>query len=204
MLSGIPAATHAGTTEGRPAAGAYCPLPEAGQKPVCLSPAEDRYGEFFAAVEGGHIADADAANVEADLSSGFGSQRAYLALSSISYGYWRLATRIARAPDADPALRERLSHWNAVLLAAYSKSQSDPLFSDALRTAALDLQSRSPQRGSDCEAAEECEPAEVLVRTLAAFDANSGLRAPLEQLIQRFQGGPEDETRVTRPVGDRQ
>ena len=68
----------------RPAAaqpGAYCPLPEPGQRPICLEPAQAHYADFFAAVERGRVTAADTAPVEADLDGRAGRERAYLALS---------------------------------------------------------------------------------------------------------------------------
>jgi hypothetical protein len=203
LQAATPAAPRAGTPGQKPAPGAYCPLPEAGQKPVCLSPAEAEYQAFFAAVDRGSIAEADTAALEADLSAGGESAQAYLALSSISYGYWRLATELASAPDADPALRERLRHWNELLLTAYGQSESDPHFRDAVRMAALDLQRHTPGHGTRCRPGETCEHADSLVSALAAFDSNAGLRTPLEQLMQRLWNDSETDAPLTRPASDR-
>lgn len=189
-------------------AGAYCPLPEKGQKPVCLSPAEAQYEEFFHAIEQGEIDDQQAATVEADLLRGAGGEQAYLALSSVSYGYYRLAGRVGQQPEADPALLARLSHWNKLLVDVYGESAAAPDFQRALREAAGDLHRRTPAAGDLCARSHstegECPGADGLVRALAQLDSNTGIRVPLSRLMNRVMGQPDPAASVTRPASGNQ
>lgn len=179
--------------------GAYCPLPEKGQKPVCLAPAEAAYGDFFEAVDAGAVSAAEAARVESDLSGASGDAQTYLALSSLSYGYYRLAEEVAASPEADPALSARLAHWNDLLLDLYGGPSTDATLRAAVREAAEDLQARVPS----CPASYPggCTHSEDLVRALAAVDGGASLRSPLSELLERIVGSESD---VTRPVSDAQ
>jgi hypothetical protein len=174
------------------AAGAYCPLPPPGQKPRCLGPAEAEYGEFFAALAGGLPADAATARVEADLAAGPASENAYLALSSVAYGYWQISERAA-ATHPDPALAARLERWNALLRRAYAASPADAPYRAAVREAALDLRRRAaPVRLRCVDAAgatAECDSTEAVLRGLDAASGEVGLRGALERLLERLFGG---------------
>jgi hypothetical protein len=193
---------------GKPTPGAYCPLPEKGQKPVCLSPAEARYEEFFQALERGEVDDRHTAAVEADLQAGTDPERAYLALSSVSYGYYRLADRVGSHPEADPALLARLSHWNRLLLEVYGETGGDSDFRQAVREAAVDLHRRTPAAGELCARSHsvegECPGADGLVRALAQIDSNAGIRAPLSKLMNRVVGRPTPNDPPTRPASGNQ
>jgi hypothetical protein len=172
-------------------AGAYCPLPPPGQTPRCLDPAKAQYGDFFASLEQGLPADAAAAPVEADLAAGAGSEHAYLALSSLAYGYWRLSERAAQSShDADLALR--LERWNALLRDAYAASADDARYRDALREAALDLRRRAPPVRVRCIDASgnttECSSTEVVLRGMDATAGEVGLRGALGRLLARIFG----------------
>lgn len=188
-------APAAEAAEGAAAAqpGAYCPLPEPGQKPVCLAPAEAKYGAFFAALERGAVSSDEAAAVESDLTPGADSEDAYLALSSLSYGYWRLAEQVGAEPDADPALHERLARWNLLMIELYNQAVDDPAFRAAVREAASDLHRRSPPRAAPCPNRYPggCVHTDQLVRALAAIDDTAGVRSPLGRLLQRMMRGDE-------------
>jgi hypothetical protein len=174
------------------AAGAYCPLPPPGQTPRCLDPAKVAYGEFFTALESGVPADADAARVESDLAGGAASANAYLALSSLAYGYWRLSERAA-AEQADPALALRLERWNALLREAYATSGGDAPYREAIREAVLDLRRRAPPvrlRCVDADGGETgCDSTEAVLRGIDATTAEVGLRGAFERLLERIFGG---------------
>ena len=103
--------------ESRPPPGAYCPFPAEGEKPACLQPATEAYAEFFAELETGAMSEEGAARVEADLAAGAASDRSYMALSSLAYGYFKLAERAA-AERGDPEMLARLERWNALLARA--------------------------------------------------------------------------------------
>ena len=89
------------------AAGAYCPLPEQGQVPECLKPAKAEFGDFFEAIEAGGVNDSQSRKLETAL-AGSSQEESYLALSSLAYGYFRLAQRAAADPSATPRLTARL------------------------------------------------------------------------------------------------
>jgi hypothetical protein len=203
-------ATPAISTDRKAAAqaGAYCPLPEKGQKPVCLSPAEAQYQDFFDAIERGEIEDHHAAAVEADLQRGASGDQAYLALSSVSYGYYRLAGLVGLQADADPGLLRRLAHWNDLLLDVYGESAADARFQQAVRAAAVDLHRRTPTAGDLCARSEhgeaECAGADVLVRALAQIDSSASIRAPLTSLMNRLVGDTTPPETVTRPASGKQ
>jgi hypothetical protein len=170
--------------------GAYCPLPEPGQTPVCLSPAQAAYGDFFDAVGRGQVPEHAASAVEADLRGASGTERAYLALSSISYGYYRLAEQLRARDDVDPAVQARLTQWNQLLVALYGTTDPDDPFRSAVREAAADLQARTPDPGGYCPNRYPggCRHSEDLVRALAAVDDKAGVRSPLGNLLRRLFG----------------
>lgn len=176
------------------AAGAYCPLPPPGERPRCLDPAQATYGEFFAALESGVPSDSASARLDADLAAGATSENAYLALSSLAYGYWTLSERAA-AEQADPALAARLESWNALLGRAYETSPEDPSYRAAVRAAALDLQRRAPPVRLHCADADggsaECDSTEAVLRGIDAASGEVGLRAALARLIERIFGPDE-------------
>jgi hypothetical protein len=173
------------------AAGAYCPLPPPGEARRCLDPAKAAYGEFFTALETGLPADSAAARVESDLAAGSVSANAYLALSSLAYGYWRLSERAAAA-QPDPALALRLERWNALLREAYATSAQDARYRTAIRAAALDLLRRAPPVRLRCVAADgttsECDSTEAVLRGIDSAAGEVGLRGALERLLQRMFG----------------
>ncbi len=190
LLGSVCAAAVARAGGDPSAAGAYCPLPPPGETPRCLDPAKAAYGEFFTALEGGVPADSAAARVESDLAAGSVSANAYLALSSLAYGYWRLSERAAA--QADPALALRLERWNALLRDAYTTSAEDARYRAAVRAAALDLRRRAPPVRLRCVAADgstsECDSTEAVLRGIDSAAGEVGLRGALERLLQRMFG----------------
>jgi len=191
LLGPVCAAAVARAAGDPAAAGAYCPLPPPGESPRCLDPAKAAYGEFFTALETGVPADTAAARVESDLAAGSVSANAYLALSSLAYGYWRLSERAAAA-QADPALALRLERWNALLRDAYTTSAEDVRYRAAIRAAALDLRRRAPPVRLRCVAADgatsECDSTEAVLRGIDSAAGEVGLRGALERLLQRMFG----------------
>ncbi len=186
--------------------GAYCPLPEKGDVPACLTPAQAQYGEFFAGLESGEFDERQTSVVEADLAASDETERSYLALSSLSYGYYRLAQRLSNQRTADPALLARLAHWNQLLLEVYEGDDAAKPFREAVRQAAVDLHTRAPAVGETCKptANEPCRGAEGLVRALAAIDARAGLRSPLTRLMSRIFGDTPSLTGRTPAEDDSQ
>jgi hypothetical protein len=188
-----PFAATAGTGEVAP--GSYCPFPEPGQAPACLEPAQQEYANFFTAVDEGKISDADASQLESEVASGAAGKAPYLAISSLSYGYYRLAQRAAESPGVDPVLAARLQRWNAVLSAAYDASAGDPNYRKAVRDAARDLQQRAPavvlacadERGHTTE----CNSTEAVIRGINRTQETVGIRGALERLLDRFVGGDD-------------
>jgi hypothetical protein len=183
----------AGAVEGEPSAsGAYCPLPPPGEKPKCLAPAQARYGEFFAGLEEGTVDPAAAAAVEADLRSQHATQQAYLALSSLSYGYWRLALRAAQMEQVDPQILDQLQRWNELLASTYEDADADPGFRDALRTAAHDLHANTPAAGLECLDEEgnpaRCRPTEGLIASIDSLDQELGMRGAIRRVLRRLFG----------------
>jgi hypothetical protein len=174
--------------------GAYCPLPQAGEVSECLQPAREEYDDFFAAVDAGQVDDAESARVEAVVAGGGASANAYLALSSLSYGYYRLAQRVAAAPGADPAAIARLERWNALLAQAYETSTDDPRYREAVHAAVSDLHQRSQVRVGCADAQgqpAECDSTEAVLRGFDAAVSEVGIRGALQRLIERILG-PED------------
>jgi len=173
-------------------AGAYCPLPPPGQTPHCLEPAKAAYGEFFRALEAGVPADSATARVESDLAAGGVSANAYLALSSLAYGYWRLSERAAAAQADHPELALRLERWNALLREAYATSGEDVRYQAAIREAALDLRRNAPPVRLRCVAADgaqsECDSTEAVLRGIDTAAGEVGLRGAVERVLERMFG----------------
>ena len=171
-------------------AGAYCPIPEPGETPSCQVPAREQYGEFFAAVESGRADPAQTTQIEAALSRTGDETGAYLALSSIAYGYYRLAHEASQQPHANPRLTARLMRWNELLTRVYGAESTPPALKAAVRTAAEDLGARVPPIGVTCTAGREadCEAVRGLVGALAAIDERTSMRSPLSRLGERLLG----------------
>ncbi|MCH7709869.1 MAG: hypothetical protein IH884_15380 [Myxococcales bacterium] len=184
-------ATRAGSA-GEISAGAYCPLPAQGERPACLEPARAEYGEFFNAVERGALSDAAAAQVEATVAAGADSDQAYLALSSLAYGYWQLSKSAVAAQQRNPELVERLERWNALLGMAYDDATDDEAWRRALRSAAKDLQRRAPPIELRCiddrGETHPCDSTDAVMRGIDAAAGRVGLRGALERLLQRILG----------------
>jgi hypothetical protein len=179
--------------EGEVRPGAYCPFPKPGEKPACMKPAQEKYGEFFAALEtDGTVADTALARVEADVAAGASSADAYLALSSLAYGYYRLSQQAAATPSNDPEIAARLERWNALLARAYEASPQDAAYQDSVREAALDLRRRSPPVELSCldeaGARVPCDSTEAVVRDLDRLRDQVGVRGALSRLLSRLFG----------------
>jgi hypothetical protein len=172
--------------------GAYCPLPEKGETPACLEPAIAEYSEFFSAIEAEQLSETRLARLEGDLAAGPEAENAYLALSSLAYGYYRLSQRVASAEDADPRFLARLEQWNALLSVAYEASGGDADFRRAVREAALDLQRNAPPVRLRCvdERGEtaECDSTDAVMRGIDAAANEVGIRGALERLLKRILG----------------
>ncbi len=173
--------------------GAYCPLPKQGERPRCLKPAMDQYKRFFAALDDESVDDAELGRVERDVAAGAASENAYLALSSLAYGYYQLSLRAAAQESANPQVVARLERWNALLGAAYDASPEDERFRQAVHEAARDLQRRAPpvrlrcvdERGDTVE----CDSTEAVIRGVNAAAGEVGIRGGLERLLERIVGG---------------
>jgi hypothetical protein len=172
--------------------GAYCPLPEKGEVPSCMAPARETYSGWFDALERGALADADAAQVESAVAQGAASEHAYLALSTLAYGYYQLARREADRPEQDPAVAARLTRWNTLLESAYAASPDDAAYRAAVRRAAEDLRQRAAIR-LPCQDAKgapaDCNSTEAVLRGLDAADEQLGIRGALDRLLRRLFGG---------------
>jgi len=172
--------------------GAYCPFPEKGATPKCLEPAQDRYAEFFSALAEGTPSDDDVAELERDVASGASSKTPYLAISSLSYGYYQLAQRAAANPDEDPEVVERLQRWNELLVRAYDTGADDPSYRAAVREAALDLELRGPRVTLECVddhgRTSECNSTESVLRGIDKAEERVGIRAALGRLFRRVTG----------------
>ncbi len=192
LLAGVLLAASAqGAGEIRP--GAYCPFPKPGEKPACLLPAKQEYGEFFAALDAnGDIGETAAARLEADVAAGADSENAYLALSSLAYGYYRLAQQAAATPIDDPELVARLERWNALLSRAYASSGQDAEFQDSVREAALDLKHRAPPVVLSCldesGGRVPCDSTDAVLRDIDRLRDQVGVRGALSRLLGRFFG----------------
>lgn len=155
--------------------GAYCGLPEPGEVPSCLQPAQARYADLFVALdEGGDLAKA-ADPVEADLAQR--GEEAYLALSSLAYAYWRLASAAAAAERVDPEVAATLEEWNDLLSRVYHKNEDDVSFRRAVRSAALDLEERTASQGF--------RPAEGLIPRLDRAQEQLGVRGAVRRVLHR-------------------
>ncbi len=185
LLLGAEDLVRASDDSGKPlgahaiAAGSYCRLPEPGEKPACLEPARASYGEFFAAVDGGSVQEETLREVEADLVAKPGSPDAYLALSSLAYGYMRIARSTANSANLEPLLASRLERWNELLSAVYANPGTPQHFHNALRNAAEDIHGHTGVPLS-----------EKLLIALGKVDraGGRGLRDPLRQVIDRIRG----------------
>jgi hypothetical protein len=169
--------------------GAYCPLPEKGEVPQCMEPAQATYSSYYQALADGNLADADTAELEQTVAEGAASEHAYLALSSLAYGYYQLARREAGRPEQDPEVALRLARWNTLLERAYAASAEDVAYRDAVHRAALELRERAPitlpcQDASGAPAA--CSSTEGVLRGLETADERAGIRGALERLLRRF------------------
>lgn len=175
---GAPLAAAAGAGgSGRPLPGAYCPIPEPGQPAACIDVARETYPGFIEGVEQGELDPEATRALEADLDS---VDRVYLALSSLAYGYYRLAEHSDGEADPSPAA-EILERWNHLLSQLYEASHDRPELQHAVRTAAEDLDRKAQSDSSD-----------VLLRTLRQADAEAeqhGIRAALSRIVQRMRGG---------------
>jgi len=199
LLAGVLLAASAqGAGEIRP--GAYCPFPKPGEKPACLLPAKQEYGEFFAALDAnGSVGETAAARLEADVAAGAGSENAYLALSSLAYGYYRLSQQAAATPNEDPELVARLERWNALLSRAYASSPQDAKFQDSVREAALDLQRRAPPVELSCldqsGGRVRCDSTEAVLRDIDRLRDQVGVRGALSRLLERYFGDGAESAR---------
>jgi hypothetical protein len=188
------AAAH-GAGEVRP--GAYCPFPKPGEKPACMLAAKEQYGEFFAALDSeGTPGDQALARVEADVAAGAAGENAYLALSSLAYGYYRLSQHAAETPGRDPEVVARLERWNALLARAYETSPQDARFQASVREAALDLRQRSPSVELSCldDAGQRvrCDSTEAVLRDIDRLRDQVGVRGALSRLVGRWFGEADE------------
>lgn len=189
------AAGSARTGSGDVGPGSYCPLPEPGQRPQCLVDAKAKYGaDMFEALDDGDIRDDQLHRLEADVAAGSDSDHAYLALSSLTYAYYRMAQQAAAAPGEDPAVVARLERWNELLAGAFDASP-DEEYRDAMRTAAEDLRDRAPDVSVSCVdesgQATQCTATELLIRSYGAAADSMGIHGALERIIQRVIGRDE-------------
>lgn len=186
----VPALLGASSDEA-PRPGQYCPLPRAGEKPRCLEPAESEFGEFFAALDEGEVSDRDAERVEAALADDRRDQEDFLALSSLTYGYYRLAQRAAADPQTDPEIAARLERWNRLLSAVYAREEDDDPLRRAVREAAQDLHDRAPAVEAECLNEDGipvgCTSTEALLAQLDAAD-RVGVRGALARILGRWFG----------------
>jgi hypothetical protein len=160
-----------------------------------MQTARAEYGSFLADADAGQVRDETAGALEADLES---EERAYLALSSLAYGYYRLAQWAAAEPSPSPVLTARLDHWNSLLSTLYADSERGSDLREAVLAAARDLHERAPRVPTQCGDAagelEECDSAGVLVWTLQNMEEQNqrrGIRGALSRLIDRFRSGGE-------------
>jgi hypothetical protein len=118
-------------------------------------------------------------------------ESAYLALSSLSYGYYRLAQRAAENQDADPEITARLARWNELLARAYRASPDDERYRAAVKQAALDLHERAPidLPCAGSQGARSCRSTEDVLREIEAASDRVGIRGALAGLLRRMFGG---------------
>lgn len=183
-------ATSGSLAPGLSTPGAYCPIPEPGEAPDCQTPARERYADFFEALESGRLDPAQTAQIERALADSGDERAAYLALSSLTYGYYRLAHAASKQPRANHRLTARLVRWNELLTKVYGAESTSPALKQAVRRAAEDLAMRAPAVGVTCTAGrvEDCEAARGLVGALAAVDERTSVRSPLSRVIERLLG----------------
>ncbi|MGH0036990.1 MAG: hypothetical protein ACQGVK_18340 [Myxococcota bacterium] len=176
----LPGPVH-GAESGDPSEpGAYCGLPEPGEVPTCLQPAQARYSDLFVALDEGGDLEKAADSVESDLART--GEDAYLALSSLAYAYWRLASTAARTEVVDPEVAARLEEWNDLLSHVYHKSEDDLEFRHAVRDAARDLEARTSTQGF--------RPAEGLIDRLDRAQEQLGVRGAVKRVLNRvFEPG---------------
>jgi len=182
--------------------GAYCPLPKPGEKPSCIVPSQSEYGEFFRGIESGAPNEAQLRRVEAAVSRGSHSENPFLALNALSYGYYAMAQAVARDRSSDPALIAHLERWNELFATAYEVSGENLDFREAVRSAALDLQDRTPALGLRCTDAKgdaaRCDSTEAVLRGLSQKRETAGIRGTLNRLIDRLianeESPPDRET----------
>jgi hypothetical protein len=174
------------------APGSYCPFPEKGQRPQCLTGAEERYSNFYRGLDAGSVDSADAARLEADL-VGRDAAHTFEALSSLAYGYYVLARRAAESPTADPVLVARLERWNEVLAKAYHDTPPDTAFRSAVLEAAQDLHRRAAPVELSCRDAAgreaPCTSTDALLHGMDEVRDHTGLRGQLGRLMERLFGG---------------
>jgi len=192
LVTAFPAADVRGTS-GEVKPGSYCALPVKGETPKCLAPAMQEYGEFFSALGDEKVDAANLERVERDLNAG--SDTAYLALSSLAYGYWRLSQRAAADSEPDPAIAEQLEQWNAVLAMAYEANPDDAAFRSAVREAALDLSRRAPPVRLRCVdedgRSSECDSTDAVVRGIDAVAGEAGIGGGLQRVLERLFGAED-------------
>jgi hypothetical protein len=191
LLATLALAHAAAASSGERVKGAYCPLPRKGEVPRCLAPAQANYEAFFDELDAGNASGAGIDQVEAEVARGSAGGNAYLALSSLSYGYFRLAERAATTPGEDPEIVARLERWNALLARAYDTSGDDPHYRDAVRLAAEDLNDRVdfPLTCRDARGeAVDCNSTESVLRGINATSERVGVRGALERVFRRLFG----------------
>lgn len=195
LRAGLPLALLASLTcsdRGKPAAGAYCKIPEEGQASACLQPAQHNYTEFFSGLAQNKLSDEDAQRVERDVAQGAQSERSYEALSTLAYGYYRLARATSSRGGSDPEITARLEHWNELLSKAYATSEKDPGYREAVRQAALDVRRRTPPMGLRCTDAggnpARCDSTEAVVRAMGEVRDTTGVRGKIGLLFDRIFG----------------
>ncbi|HBZ70219.1 MAG TPA: hypothetical protein DEP35_10980 [Deltaproteobacteria bacterium] len=178
--------------EARPKAGAYCKISEEGQASACLAPAQHAYPAFFRGLAQDKLSDEQAREVETDIAQGAQSERSYEALSTLAYGYYRLARAASSQGTADPETLARLEHWNELLSKAYASSEKDPRYREALRQAAVDVGSRTPPLGLRCTDADgkpaRCDSTEAVVRAMDEARDQTGVRGEIGRLFDRVFG----------------
>ena len=188
-------AAQVATGAGKVEPGAYCPFPKKGETPKCLEPAKQEYDEFFSALDEGELSEGDVSRLERDVASGAASKTPYLAISSLSYGYYRLAQRAAANAGEDPAIVARLQRWNELLSRAFDASAQDPAYRGAVREAALDLRVRAPSVSLQCinerDETTECTSTEAVLRGFNRAGEQLGIRGALDRLIQRMLGADD-------------
>jgi hypothetical protein len=187
-------------------AGAYCPFPKKGEKPECFAPVERKYSAFFAAVESGEGADEQVEVLADQLAENPDSADSYLAISSLAYGYFRLAQRAGQSDNPDPALVERLNRLNGLLSSVYEDPNAQPGIRGAVRAAAEDLHARAPAIATECAngaTGADCQTTGRLLSALKAIDdpsADRGVRGALSRLLERVTG--DDGPPLTQPASD--